>query len=107
MCNLTSDIMNEPNLLWQLTGARPGPILLATGILDDLAPVVERLQLLPSLVYLRGSLMVGPPNTQVEADEVLALQGKDEGELFQRILTRASELGMISGRGLPAEMLVA
>ena len=62
----------DDGLLWQLTGARSGPTLLVTGDLQKLAPVVERLQLLPSLVYLRGTLKVGGPEGGRRSSDVEA-----------------------------------
>ncbi|RLJ51538.1 hypothetical protein BCF46_1752 [Litoreibacter meonggei] len=95
------------DLLWQLTGARSGPTLLVTGDLDVLAPIVERLQMLPSLVYLRGTLMVGSSDVTVEADEVMALRSGAPSEVYWSILARTAELGMISGRGIPANLIAA
>ena len=97
----------DTDLLWHLTGARSGPALLVTGDLEKLAPVVARLQLLPSLVYLRGALMVGSPGVMVEADEVLPLSGGAPSDFYWSILARAAELGMISGRGIPTNVLAA
>lgn len=106
---LDTEISNTPDtdLLWHLTGARSGPALLVTGDLEKLAPVVERLQLLPSLVYLRGALMVGSKNTKAEADEVLSLSRGEPSDFYWYILARATELGMISGRGIPTNLLAA
>ena len=99
--------LNENDLIWQLTGARAGPAVLVTGDLEALAPVVERLQMLPSLVYLRGALMVGSPDAKAEVDEVLHLRTADPAQLYWTILNRIAELGMISGRGIPTGLLAA
>lgn len=98
---------HDDGLLWQLSGARSGPTLLVTGDLQKLAPVVERLQLLPSLVYLRGTLKVGGPEAMGEADEVLTLKHGSASDFYWYILARTAELGMISGRGIPADLQAA
>ncbi|SFR38942.1 hypothetical protein [Litoreibacter janthinus] len=100
------DISSEPNdadLLWQLTGARAGPILLVTGSARVVLPVVDRLRVLPSLVYLRGTLCVGGRDYVGQADEQLSLDGVAADDIYWGILSRAAELGMISGRGIPLD----
>jgi len=91
----------DTDLLWQLTGARAGPTLLVIGDLSRLTPVVARLQMLPSLVYLRGAIMVGGGMTRVDADEVLALPEDTPEKLYWAILARLSKLGMVSEHNLP------
>jgi hypothetical protein len=97
----------DTDLLWHLTGARAGPTLLVLGDVQSLAPVVARLQMLPSLVYLRGAIKVGGEMARVDADEVLALPDGEPESLYWAILTRLSNLGMISGRGIPQERFAA
>lgn len=94
--------------LWHLTGAKAGPSLLVVGDLDALAPAVARLQALPSLVYMRGALMVaGAAEVGAEVDAVLELGAGGSDAYYWQILARAAELGMISGRGIPAGLMAA
>lgn len=107
MSKTATPAQHHSDLLWQLTGARAGPVLLVTGDLDALGPVVERMQALPSLVYMRGTLKVGGHNAQEDADVVFELPSRDPTESYWLILTQAKGLGMISGRGIPTDLEAA
>ncbi|MEP3348054.1 MAG: hypothetical protein ABJN34_03580 [Litoreibacter sp.] len=102
----TADFMDavDGDVLWQLTGSRSGPTLLVTGRIEELTPAVARLTMLPSLVYLRGVLVVAGVEAACEADDVLSLDGLSADDVYWGILTRAAELGMISKAHFPVGM---
>lgn len=94
----------------KITGATHGPNLVVTLASRQSVDVVERLSKLPSLAYLRGVLVVGTdpnPSDLTEIDSVLDLRTQtDPVEIFWTLLARATALGMIAGRGIPARYLV-
>ena len=88
---------------WHLTGVRPGPVLLVTGSGKALQGALKRLKSLPSLGYLRGELRVQPKPQGSDADLHLPLVAASEADAYWTILSAAAQLGMISGRGVPAK----
>lgn len=89
---------------WQMTGASPGPILHVTGAGEALNAAVARLQSLPSLSYLRGTLRVSSVMAGA-ADRTVVIRESSAAAAYWRILASAAQLGMISGRGVPAAFL--
>lgn len=93
----------------KVSGAKQGPTL---GVLinsENSAEIVSRLAALPSLAYLHGVLLIGT-SFEVSEDEpidaVLDLREQsDPVDMFWTLLARATSLGMISGRGIPARYL--
>ncbi len=94
-------------VLWKLSGAVSGPTLLIIGDPARLQDAVARLQSLPSLVYLRGTLLVAAQAPTEPADAQLHLNGAQADDAYWIILSEAARLGMISGRGIPASFLKA
>jgi len=91
-----------------VSGAQSGPTLAVILGPEQSSAIVNRLAALPSLAYLRGVLIVGEAaeDPVVATDDVLDLRGqKDPVDMFWTLLARATSLGMIAGRGIPARYL--
>ena len=100
-------ISTDDPVLWRLSGAVSGPTLLIIGDPAKLQDAVTRLQSLPSLVYLRGMLLVASETSTEPADAQLHLTDREADDAYWIILSEAARLGMISGRGIPASFLKA
>lgn len=93
------------NLIWTLSGAQIGPVLLVTGMGAAMRSAIQRLQSLPSLGYMRGEIVFAETQGPVHADMHLDIASLPACEAYWCILAGATSLGMISGRGVPAGYL--
>lgn len=96
-----------------LGGLRPGPALLVATGPDLFDPLHRRLSALPSLPWMRGSLTlvrlsdVDDNLPAQDFDDVLTLLQADcepdtVNAVYWTVLRKATALGMIEGRGVPA-----
>lgn len=121
--------MDGGNIGYRIDGAESGPTMLASGYRETITPVFRRLARLPSLPRLRGRLLLAyvdgihAPGSETRLDNLfdesidrsvfLGFERRPETEpevvvRFEResywtILRICAGLGMIAGRGIPAE----
>ena len=117
------------NIGYRVDGAQSGPTMLASGYRETIRPVFRRLARLPSLPRLRGHLLLAyvdgihDPDSETRLDSLFdeAIDGsvflgferrpetqpetitRFEREAYWTILRICAGLGMIAGRGVPAE----
>jgi hypothetical protein len=90
-------------LVWTLSGAQIGPVLLVTGMGQGMRGAIHRLQSVPSLGYMRGEIVFAETQSHIHADMHLDITPLPASEAYWCILASATSLGMISGRGVPAK----
>lgn len=97
----------------RLGGLRPGPALLVATGPGLLKPLHRRLSALPSLQWMRGSLIlirltdISADLSDYPIDDTLtlpqiALNAEATRAAYWTILRKATAMGMIDGRGVPA-----
>ena len=102
------------DMIFSQTGLKSGPSLAVVGRVGEMETIVERMKKIPSLAYMRGSIMVYAVEDEAmsarvpEVDDVLVLMDRSEectqnptAALYWKILARAASLGIIAGRGVP------
>lgn len=98
----TTEHLSTP--LFSVKGIHAGPRLVVTAPEPLAHRLAERFWELQSLGHMRGALVVRA-NTQDPAfdlpDAVLSLGDLSETDAYYTSLGRMTELGMISGRGVP------
>ncbi len=80
-----------------------GPMLLVQGSPAVLAHTIERLEQMPSLPWMRGTLVltnVVEADRLHEFDDQMTIAAVTPSLNVTEILVRATKLGMISGRGV-------
>lgn len=91
--------------LFSLEGAHPGPRLVVTGPEDLIRGLSDRFWNVPSLVRMHGALVMRQHDQDPvfdRPDATLSLEGEsDVTRAYYLILARMTNLGMISGRGVP------
>ena len=95
-------------------GNRIGPVMIVVGAPDVLATVVERMEAVESLCYMRGTVEFHTHvPTDRPADAIVRLDTpakttkedpSDPESPYWTVLRSAARLGMISGRGVPRRM---
>ncbi len=88
-------------------GAFAGPVLLVRGSIEVKRMMTERLKAISSLDYMRGAILIAGDNDESLTarrleiiDDELVVDTPDATSFFE-VLRRATELGMIAGRGVP------
>jgi hypothetical protein len=97
-------------------GLKEGPSLAVIGRVGDMEKIAARMDKIPSLAYMRGSITIYAVDEMAEAthvpevDDVLVLLDRSEvntcnprAALYWKILARAAALGIIAGRGVPVD----
>ncbi len=90
--------------LFSMKGVTAGPRLVVTAPEALARHLSERFWDLPSLVQMRGSLVVrahGQDPVFDRPDFVYGLPDLPENDAYYQVLGRMTELGMITGRGVP------
>ena len=106
---------------YRLTGAAPGPVLVAAGHCDAAEALFERIMRIPTLPWMRGTLVLIrlgrlDVHTRIAddlvelgpVDRTIVLPFADHGEAsalelrrtYHNILRTCADLGMISARGV-------
>lgn len=113
--NIAADSWSKA-CLFSKSGHKPGPSLAVVGRMADMEKVAARMENIPSLAYMRGSIAIygvlsdQEANFEPLADDVLRLldpscnyasNGAPSATQYWLVLGRAAELGIIAGRGVP------
>ncbi|MEO1551997.1 MAG: hypothetical protein AAFR93_16470 [Pseudomonadota bacterium] len=82
-------------------GAFSGPVLEVTAPLAQLRDLIVRMEAIPSLPWMRGSIVLrARPTSDQTPDKSLALSSDCVKSNLMTVLGVAASLGMISGRGV-------
>lgn len=100
-------------MVFHCAGARPGPSLGVVGRREDLEKVADRLEAIPTLPYIQGSIALFVEGDAMPVcDALLELSDVPSGPeartapsnaFYWAVLGKAAALGIIAGRGVPAK----
>jgi hypothetical protein len=101
-------------IVFSHTGLQSGPSLAIVGRASEMEKIAARMEKIPSLGYMRGSITIYAVEEEAsatripEVDDVLVLLDRSEeftsnplAALYWKVLARAASLGIIAGRGVP------
>ena len=104
----------DGTVVFNQSGLKSGPSLAVVGRASEMQKIADRLEKIPSLAYMRGSITIYAVEDQAmsshvpDVDDVLVLLDGAEADatnpvaaLFWKVLARAANLGIIAGRGVP------